>query len=403
MRPTSRRATAALLSLATLLTGAFALPAAATQCTREQFANAVDAAGAALRAFNTENSPKVQARVKELQAKRGWSNEELENRAIEYLHSPRIAELDETANKLLTRIDELGDVRDPAAECARLDDLKRTGDELLGVVRTKSQLTLAALDAQLSGKALPRETAEAKPAAASAPPAAKPPAKVAAAPAAPSVQPSAKAPVATPAAPWRTETDRAIDAAPDRTADLAPPPAGASGVRDDLPSLAATDTPDGYTIDEVQAATRGFFGTISTGLGSVIEYAFSRYGRPAGYVLGTEGGGAFLAGVRYGKGELFTRSGERRPVYWHGPSLGYDFGAEGSRTLFLIYHLADAEQLFRSFAGVDGSAYLVGGVGLTVLKGGPVLMAPIRTGVGLRLGANVGYVRFTPRATWNPF
>jgi hypothetical protein len=93
----------------------------------------------------------------------------------------------------------------------------------------------------------------------------------------------------------------------------------------------------------------------------------------------------------------------KRQVYWHGPSLGYDFGAEGSRTLFLIYSLKASDDLFRRYVGVDGSAYVLGGVGLTVLKGGPVVMAPIRTGVGLRLGANIGYVRFTPHATWNPF
>jgi hypothetical protein len=97
------------------------------------------------------------------------------------------------------------------------------------------------------------------------------------------------------------------------------------------------------------------------------------------------------------------RSGGQRDVYWHGPSLGYDFGAEGSRTLFLIYRLKAADGLFRRYGGVDGSAYVLGGVGLTILKGGPVVMAPIRTGVGLRLGANIGYVRFTPHATWNPF
>ena len=159
----------------------------------------------------------------------------------------------------------------------------------------------------------------------------------------------------------------------------------------------------GYTIDEIKEATRGFFGTISTNLASVIEYAFSHYGRPSGYVLGSEGGGAFLAGARYGKGNLFMRTGGQEKVYWHGPSLGYDFGAEGSRTLFLIYKLDEPENLFRRFVGVDGSAYVLGGVGLTVLKGGPVLMAPIRTGVGLRLGANIGYVRFTRHATWNPF
>jgi hypothetical protein len=159
----------------------------------------------------------------------------------------------------------------------------------------------------------------------------------------------------------------------------------------------------GYTIDEIREISRGFFGTISTELGSVIEYAFSSAGRPDGYVLGTEGGGAFLAGVRYGSGTLYLRSGGSGKVYWHGPSAGLDFGASGSRTMFLIYRLREPEQLLRTFTGVDGSAYFIGGVGITFLKGGPVMMAPIRTGIGLRLGANIGYIRFTPRPTWNPF
>ncbi len=160
---------------------------------------------------------------------------------------------------------------------------------------------------------------------------------------------------------------------------------------------------DGYTIDEIRAATRGFFGTVSTSLASVIEHAFQKGGRPTAYVLGTEGGGAFLAGLRYGEGTLYLRSGGTQKVYWHGPSLGYDMGAEGSRTLFLIYNLEDPIDLFRRYTGVDGTAYLVGGVGMTFLKGGPVTMAPIRSGIGLRLGASIGYVRFTSRPTWNPF
>jgi hypothetical protein len=190
-----------------------------------------------------------------------------------------------------------------------------------------------------------------------------------------------------------------------------PPPSGnlpgqpyalppADGSTDDSYDPASAN---GYTIDEIQEVTRGFFGTISTSLASVIEHAFKKSGRPTGYVLGKEGGGAFLAGLRYGEGTLYLRSGGRKQVYWHGPSIGYDVGAEGSRTLFLIYNLEEPDNLYRSFTGVDGSAYLVGGVGMTLLKGGPVLMAPIRSGLGLRLGASIGYVRFTARPTWNPF
>ncbi|MEO1205766.1 MAG: EipA family protein [Pseudomonadota bacterium] len=161
--------------------------------------------------------------------------------------------------------------------------------------------------------------------------------------------------------------------------------------------------PQGYTIDEIRNASKGFFGTLSASLAGVIEHAFKNWGQPTAYILGTEGGGAFLAGLRYGEGKVYPRFGEAKPIYWHGPSLGYDFGAAGSQTLILVYSLERPEDLMRSFTGLDGSAYLVGGVGLTVLKGGPVVMTPIRTGLGLRLGANVGYLRFTDQPTWNPF
>jgi hypothetical protein len=171
------------------------------------------------------------------------------------------------------------------------------------------------------------------------------------------------------------------------------PPAG-------LPPLEQTD---GFSMDEIREASRGLFGNVSGGLASVIEHAFSKLGRPSGYVVGTEGGGAFLAGLRYGKGTLFLRSGGSREVFWHGPSIGYDIGASGSKTLFLVYNLHQPIDIFAGFSGVDGSAYLVGGVGMTILTNGQIVMAPIRSGLGLRLGANIGYLRFTPEPTWNPF
>lgn len=236
---------------------------------------------------------------------------------------------------------------------------------------------------------------------------------------------AATSPTTSPAtSPWQTETKaatpgprddfiaaqrRAIENTPDpdtsRTAIL-DRPSGDAERRATLPNGGDGEplTPtQGYTMAEIRQATRGFFGTISTNLGSVIEYAFQNWGRPTGYILGKEGGGAFLAGLRYGKGTLYPRYGQPETVYWHGPSLGYDFGAAGSRTLILVYQMSRTTDLHRMFTGVDGSAYLVGGVGLTVLKGGPMIMTPIRSGLGLRLGANVGYLRFTNRPTWNPF
>ncbi len=117
------------------------------------------------------------------------------------------------------------------------------------------------------------------------------------------------------------------------------------------PSEEFTNNEDGYTIDEIREASRGFFGTISTSLGSVIEYAFRKSGRPSAYVLGTEGGGAILAGLRYGEGTMYLRTGGTQKVYWHGPSIGYDLGGDSSRTLYLIYRLHEPDRIFRQFTG----------------------------------------------------
>jgi hypothetical protein len=174
------------------------------------------------------------------------------------------------------------------------------------------------------------------------------------------------------------------------------------------PSAALTTPPtlsgeDGYSIEEIREATRGFFGQFSTGLAAVIEHAFRRTGRPTGYVVGVEGGAAFIGGLRYGHGTLYMRSGQSQEVFWHGPSLGFDFGAAGTRVMFLAYKLRQPDNIHRAFTGIDGSAFVVGGVGLTLLGGGDIVLAPIRSGLGVRVGANIGYVRFTPQQTWNPF
>lgn len=158
-----------------------------------------------------------------------------------------------------------------------------------------------------------------------------------------------------------------------------------------------------YSVDEIVDAGHHFFGGISKGLAKVVEYTFSKQGRPNGYILGEEAGGAIIAGLRYGEGRMFTKSFGSSQVYWQGPSFGYDFGAEGSKTLILVYNLLDANQIYNRFAGVDGSAYFVGGVGVTFQTYDNVVLAPIRSGVGIRLGANVGYLKYTRTPTWNPF
>jgi hypothetical protein len=158
-----------------------------------------------------------------------------------------------------------------------------------------------------------------------------------------------------------------------------------------------------YSSNEIVDAGHHFFGTISSGLASVVEHAFAEEGRPDGYILGEEAGGAFVAGLRYGEGTLHSKIFGTQKVYWQGPSIGYDVGGDGSKTMVLVYHLAHPNQMFHRFAGVDGSAYFVGGVGMTFQRYGDVVLAPIRSGVGLRLGANVGYLKYTSEPTWNPF
>jgi hypothetical protein len=158
-----------------------------------------------------------------------------------------------------------------------------------------------------------------------------------------------------------------------------------------------------FGVEEIKDAGHRFFGSVSMGLAEAIEYTFHRAGRPNGYILGEEAGGAIIAGVRYGEGTLYTKDAGDERVYWQGPSVGYDLGAEGSKTMVLVYDLRSPGEIYSTFAGVGGSAYLVGGVGVTFLARGHVILAPIRSGLGLRLGANIGYLKYTRAPTWNPF
>jgi hypothetical protein len=135
----------------------------------------------------------------------------------------------------------------------------------------------------------------------------------------------------------------------------------------------------------------------------VTAHVLEKAGRPSGYILGKEGGGAFIAGLRYGSGRLHTKLAGSSRIYWQGPSIGTDLGVEGARTMILVYNLKSPEAIYDHFGGVDGSAYLVGGVGVTFITDGTVILAPIRSGLGIRLGANIGYLKFTPERTWNPF
>jgi hypothetical protein len=158
-----------------------------------------------------------------------------------------------------------------------------------------------------------------------------------------------------------------------------------------------------FTSNEILDTGHRFFGTVARGLAQIVEKAGSQWGLPNGYVLGQEAGGAITVGLRYGEGALYTKNAGDLRVYWQGPSIGFDFGGEGARTMMLIYSLPATEAIYQRFGGIDGSAYFVGGLGMTALTANNIVVVPIRTGVGLRLGANIGYVKFTPQATWNPF
>lgn len=159
-----------------------------------------------------------------------------------------------------------------------------------------------------------------------------------------------------------------------------------------------------YQTQELVGSGHKFFGNVSRGLAMAIEEAVRRWGEPNGYILGQEGSGAFVAGLRYGEGMLYTRNAGDRRVFWQGPSVGFDFGGDGARTMMLVYNLPRTDAVFQRFGGVDGSIYFVAGFGFTALTAGDgVTIVPIRSGVGARLGVNVGYLKFTPQSTWNPF
>jgi hypothetical protein len=158
-----------------------------------------------------------------------------------------------------------------------------------------------------------------------------------------------------------------------------------------------------YSQGEITEKGRGFFGSITQGLASAIEYTYQKAGRPNGYILGEDGGGAFFAGLRYGEGMLFTKDAGDHKVFWQGPSIGYDVGGEGSKIMVLVYNMADPGDIFHRFGGVEGSVYVIGGVSVQFQKHDDVNLAVIRSGVGLRLGANVGYLKYTRQPTWNPF
>ncbi len=170
-----------------------------------------------------------------------------------------------------------------------------------------------------------------------------------------------------------------------------------------LPAHAADcDREDTFTKNEISMKAEAFFGAMTEGLGTVIEKVFKEQGRPNAYIAGSEASGAIGVGLRYGEGTLFQKCAGSRKVFWQGPSIGWDVGANASKTFVLIYNLKDQDALFQRFPGVEGTFYYVAGVGVNYQRSSGVTLAPIRTGVGLRAGANIGYLHYTRKHSWLP-
>lgn len=271
----------------------------------------------------------------------------------------------------------------------------------------------------LQERTITDEPSVAKPTAPPTAPNAAQPAPAAQAPADPA--PSAKAPAPAPAdqppagKPGGYQPSEPSSAASSGSWTPAAPatPSGASGPGGSAPksgkeSPKATDIAEPkpgqtYSRSEIDREVMGFFEGGAKGLADVIEKAFEKQGQPTGFIKGGEGAGALVVGFRYGEGWLHLKNGKKIYVYWQSPSIGFDLGVNASKVFCLIYNMTDTEQIFQRFPGIDGSAYVVGGFGLNYQRSGNITLAPIRFGVGLRLGANVGYMHFTRERTINPF
>jgi hypothetical protein len=160
---------------------------------------------------------------------------------------------------------------------------------------------------------------------------------------------------------------------------------------------------ENYSEETIFKAASEFFGTTTEALAQAIEKIFKEQGHPNAYITGTEGSGAIGVGLRYGEGVLHTKKGRTEKIYWQGPSVGFDFGGNLSKVFTLVYHLKNPDELFQRIPGVGGSLYIVGGVSVNYQQTGDLILAPIRTGVGWRAGASIGYVHYTRYKSWIPF
>ena len=184
---------------------------------------------------------------------------------------------------------------------------------------------------------------------------------------------------------------RAVPSAP------APQPAGNTA------RAAAEASSDTYQKGDLIGAAEGVFGKGAAGLAGLIEDILQKQGEPNAYITGSEAGGAFVVGLRYGSGELHHKVEGERKAYWTGPSVGFDVGGNAAKTFVLVYNLYDTEDLYKRYPAGEGAAYFVGGFNVSYLRSGDVVMIPVRLGAGLRLGANIGYMKFSKKGKWMPF
>ncbi|MFM6932416.1 MAG: DUF1134 domain-containing protein [Novosphingobium sp.] len=165
----------------------------------------------------------------------------------------------------------------------------------------------------------------------------------------------------------------------------------------------ATSKTGTYQENDLIGAAEGVFGKGAKGLADAIKGVLKKQGEPNGYIVGREGGGAIIVGVRYGSGTLYHKVEGQKPVYWTGPSIGLDLGANAGNTFVLVYNLYNTEDLYHRFGAGEGQAYLVGGFNVSYLRYKDVVLIPVRLGVGLRLGVNAGYMKIRKTSKWVPF
>jgi hypothetical protein len=186
----------------------------------------------------------------------------------------------------------------------------------------------------------------------------------------------------------------------------APPPPNSTPAyppQQQQPGPQAQAGPSTYSRDEIVNSVSDFMGVTAEAAGGAVERIFRQNGRPTAYIAGEEGSGAFVVGGRYGRGLLYMKGKEPVEVFWQGPSVGWDFGGNASRVFTLCYDLQVPEAIYQRFPGVEGSAYFVGGLGVNYQKANGITLAPIRAGVGLRLGANIGYLAYSRKRNILPF